>query len=116
MSDTSKKIECYPVHLINEQLLSTVVENILGFHAISGCDTVSSFAGHGKKSCWSLYLQHPELLNGIGRDGPLGSVEEFVCMLYKAPNSTGGCDQARHDLFQNGKKAIEMLPPTSEVL
>jgi len=116
MSGTSKEQECFPVHIINENLPRVVVENVLGFHAITGCDTVSSFAGHGKKSCWRVYLQHAELLQGVGRDGPLDKVEEFVCLLYKAPCSMSGVDRARHDLFQKGKKAIEMLPPTSDAL
>ena len=116
MSGTSKEQECFPVHAINEALAPAVVENVLGFHAITGCDTVSSFAGHGKKSCWNVYLQHPELLHGVGRDGALSDVEEFVCMLYKSPHCSSGVDKARHDMFQKGMKALEMLPPTSDAL
>ncbi len=116
MSGTSKEQECFPVHVINRTLPPVVVENVLGFHAITGCDTVSSFAGLGKKSCWNVYLQHPELLHGVGRDGPLSDVEEFVCLLYKSPHSSSGVDRARHDLLQKGKKALEMLPPTSDAL
>ena len=37
-------------------------------------------------------------------------------MLYKSPHSSSGVDRARHDLFQKGKKALEMLPPTSDAL
>ena len=116
MSGTSKEQESFPVHVINKTLLPAVVENVLGFHAITGCDTVSSFSGHGKKSCWNVYLQHPELLHGVGRDGLLGDVEKFVCMLYKSPHCGTGVDRARHDLFQKGKKVLEMLPPTSDAL
>ena len=42
MSGTSKEHECYPVHLINESLPQVVVDNVLGFHALTGCDTVSN--------------------------------------------------------------------------
>jgi len=48
---------------------------ILGFHTVTECDTVSSFAGHGKKSCWAVFLQHPELLKDEGRDGVIVEVE-----------------------------------------
>ena len=116
VSGTSKEQECYPVHLINRSLHEEVVDNVLGFHALTGCDTLSSFAGHGKKSCWTVFLQHPELLHGVGRDAPLGDVEKFLCYLYKAPCPSGGIDKARYDLFQKGKKAIEMLPPTRDAL
>ena len=77
-----------------------VVENLLGFHAITGCDTVSSFAEHGKKLCWAVFLQHPELLKGAGRDGAIAEVEQFVCHLYGAPDVTGGCDEACRAFFE----------------
>ena len=35
---------------------------------------------------------------------------------YKSPHSSSGVDRARHDLFQEGKKAREMLLPTSDAL
>ena len=69
MSGTSKEKEFFPVDVINETLAPAVVENVLGFHAITGCDSVSSFAGHSKKSCWNVYLQYSCLLHGVGRDG-----------------------------------------------
>ena len=46
----------------------------------------------------------------------MNAVEEFVCLLYKSPHSGLGVDRARHDSCQGGKKAIEMLPPTSDAL
>lgn len=55
-----------------------------------------------KKSCWSTYLKHAELLQSVGKDYPVGKVEEFVCMLYKALFSA-----LCVDLFQKGKKATE---------
>ena len=30
------------------------------FHAITGCDTVSSFAGRGKKTAWDVWMSHNE--------------------------------------------------------
>ena len=34
-------------------------------HALSGCDTVSFFAGHGKKSWWSLWAQFPQITDAL---------------------------------------------------
>ena len=31
------------------------------FHSLTGCDTVSSFARHGKKAAWSTWKSLPEL-------------------------------------------------------
>ena len=36
------------------------------FHALTGCDTVSSFAGHGKKAAWSTWKSLPELMLANG--------------------------------------------------
>ena len=116
LSETSRDTKCYPAHTISQKLEPEVVENLLGFHAVTGCDTVSSFAGYGKKSCWVVFLKHPELLRGVGRDGTVAEVEQFVCHLYGAPDVTGGCDEARRAIFELGKKSLELLPPTTDAL
>ena len=46
---TSKAPKYFPVHDIYNNLLSGQVDTILTFHAITGCDSVSQFSGHGKK-------------------------------------------------------------------
>ena len=33
------------------------------FHALTGCDTVSSFVGHSKRKSWSTWNAFPELEN-----------------------------------------------------
>ena len=40
---------CYPVHTIYKNLPQDLHKNILGFHALTGSDTTSSFAEFGKK-------------------------------------------------------------------
>ena len=62
-------------------LSQEVHKHILGFHALTGSDTTSSFAGFGKKSYWKMFIQHPLLLDGVGRDGPFEPDEEFICYL-----------------------------------
>ena len=115
-SGTARQKKYYPVHEIAEKLPQEIVDNILGFHALTGCDSTSSMAGFGKKKCWIAFEQKPELLAGVGRDGVLEQVEEFICKLYGAPDPFGGVDQARHDIFEKGHKELEKLPPTQDVL
>ena len=55
-------------------------------------------------------------MEAVGRDGPLDGVEEFVCHLYDAPDLAGGVNKARHDLFRNGRKELNKLPPTQDAL
>jgi len=115
-SGTSKSTKLYHINAIAQTFPRNVISNILGFHSLTGCDTVSSFAGNGKKTCWQVYVQHPELLHGVGRDGAIADIEQFVCRVYKTPSFTKGCDTARLEVFQKGKKALEMLPPTTDAL
>ena len=63
-----------------------------------------------------MFIQHPLLLDGVGRDGPFEPVEEFVCYLYMAPNAKGGVDKARGDIFRKGRKELDHIPPTSDAL
>ena len=116
ISGTARQRKCYPVHQISEQFPDSAVDNILGFHALTGCDTTSSFSGFGKKKAWKVFLENPILLNGVGRDGPFAQTEEFVCRMYSAPNPKAGADKSRYDLFSRGKKELEMLPPTKDAL
>ena len=81
ISGTGKKRKCYPIHALSERLAKPLRDNLLGFHAFTGCDTTSAFSGHGKRSCWKTFLNHPHLVQGIGRDGELAPTEQFVCHL-----------------------------------
>ena len=55
VSGTSTQPKCYPLHTLSNQLSQCVRENLLSFHALTGCDTVSSFSGYGKKKCWKIF-------------------------------------------------------------
>ena len=47
ISGTAKKRKCYPVHAVSQRLTPAVRDNLLSFHALTGCDSTSSFTGHG---------------------------------------------------------------------
>ena len=49
LGGTARQRQCYPVHTIANKLFQEIIQNILGFHALTGCDTTSSFTGFGKK-------------------------------------------------------------------
>ena len=71
ISGTAKKRKCYPIHPQSERLEKPLRDNLLGFHAFTGCDTTSAFSGRGKRSCWTTFQNLPHFLQGIGRDGEL---------------------------------------------
>lgn len=115
VSGTSKNRKCYPVHEISNRLDQSVRDNLIPFHALTGCDSASSFSGHGKKSCWKIFHKEPLLVSGIGQDGPLEDIEKFVCKLY-GNASLSNVDSARAYLFGKAKKGLEMLPPSKDAL
>ena len=116
VSGTKKKMKCYPIHTMTKNLPEELLSNIIGFHALTGCDTVSSFSGLGKKTCWKVFDKYPNLLNGVGRDGGLEDEEKFVCRLYKSEVVDSGVNKARACIFDQGKVALEMLPPAQDAL
>lgn len=93
-------------------------KGLLPFHAVTGSDTTSFFYGHTKRTSLSVYLDHPSLLSGLGKDPiteeSLDEVERFVCLVYNVPEAMT-TDKARAILFTKGVTQ-ERLPPTSDAL
>ena len=116
IAGTAKQRKCYPVHTISECLPAPIIENILGFHAVTGCDTTLSFTGFGKRKCWKVFEEFPDLVHGFGRDGPRGTIEEFVCRLNRAQDPKAGINKCRTSLFKKGNKDLEKLQPTEDAL
>ena len=56
-----------------------LVDTILAFHAITGCDSVSQFSGHGKKTAWAVFKQHHTDLIGLGRALSLNALLHQQC-------------------------------------
>ena len=54
-SGTSKHPKHIPVHLIN--LAPSAIDNIIAFHAVTGCDVTSQFSGKGKHTCWKVFFK-----------------------------------------------------------
>ena len=115
---TSKKPKYLPIHVIRENLKQKIpeVETILSFHAITGCDTVSYFAGHSKKTSWKTFTEHHMLLRNLGNgdldDSTVRSVEKFICRIYSVTDAEN-CNEARATLFSRCRSP-EALPPTSD--
>ena len=115
VSGTSRNRKCYPVHAVANNLSPATIHSILGFHALTGCDTVSSFGGYGKKKCWEVFCKEPHLLAGVGRNGTLTDVESYVCKLYGITDETS-VNKARLRLFTRATVSLEMMPPSEDAL
>ena len=60
-------------------------------------------------------LKDPLLLEGIGRDGELGPVEQFVCNLYGSPELQT-VNSVRVSMFSKAKAGMELLPSSRDAL
>lgn len=117
---TAKKPKYIPVHEVYQSLSGQIPDltTLIAFHSLTGCDTVSHFAGHSKKTAWKTFLNDTNLLANLGKgelsDQTRVSTEKFICKLYNFHNEDS-CDKARAVLFTRCK-APESLPPTSDAL
>lgn len=117
---TAKQRKYIPIHKVRDNLSlhSSVLETLIPFHAVTGCDSVSFFAGHGKKTAWKIFITDNHLLKNLGTgeltDNTIKDAEHFVCKVYGVPDMTSS-DSARVKLFSKCKMP-DALPPTSDAL
>ena len=50
-----------PAHLISDSLGPEKAKALPFFHAITGCDTTSAFAGIGKRTAWDVWNAFPQI-------------------------------------------------------
>ena len=55
------KVRYIPCHEIAVSLGPDASRGLLFLHAFSGCDTVSSFRGIGKRTAWNVWCSMPHL-------------------------------------------------------
>ena len=94
------------------------------FHAITGCDTVSAFVGHGKKSAWATWNSLPELTDALLslanaptslQEDTMHVIERFVILLYDRTSKCKHVNKARKKLFAK-KSSVQNIPPTYAAL
>ena len=96
------------------------------FHSFTGCDTVSAFAGKGKKNAWAVWRVYPKITESfndmsVNTDtiGPENAavIEIFSVLLYDRTTQLVNINSVRKELFtRKGTFAHENLPPTKAAL
>jgi len=101
---------------------------LIGFHAFTGNDYVSSFLRKGKKMCWKVMMKNEDFIKSfsdLGHDWTLNNeivcnFEKYVCELFNSKaRSVNAC---RFEMFRRKytkeNKAIDLslLPPCSSSL
>ena len=91
------------VHCIGESLC----ESLIGFHAFTGCDTVSAFAGRGKIAALKILKRsnsYQDTFKELGRDWDMSKdlstqLEAFTCEMYHSKAGTEDINDLRYRLF-----------------
>lgn len=88
---SGKTLRFLPIHSIAQSLSREKATALPLFHALTGCDTVSFFAGRGKKTVWEAWKVFPELTQALNActlstgssditDQCLETIERFVAI------------------------------------
>lgn len=93
-------------------------------HAFSGCDTVSSFAGRGKRTVWDIWKTYQEVTPAFvtlgstpsSVDAQMEVLERFVVLLYDRTSSVEKVNEARKQLFSQKGRQMDGLPPSRAAL
>ena len=95
-------------------------------NAFTGCDTVSCFAGRGKKTAFTVWKSHPAVPDAFLQlsttPTPLVSevcmiyLERFVILWYDRTSNKANVNEARKQLFAQKGRAYDAIPPTRAAL
>lgn len=104
---TGKHQRLISIHGLCSQLSQETCRYLPIFHSITGCDTVSSFCGVGKKGAWKVWIADPNVNSAfeqllMGRDPDediLRAMERFVVLLYDATSPLSTVNECRRFLF-----------------
>lgn len=86
---------------------------------MTGCNTVSSFAGHGKKTARAVWIALPQLTqtfngNHINEDA-MNTIKRIVILLYDKTSTANYVEKALCKLFAKNSN-VQLIPPTSAAL
>lgn len=115
---TPKAKQYLPLHHVASAIQSEARENLLAYHALTGCESTSYLYGVTKLGSWEIFTKHVHLLTNFRRDTfseAKNSAEAFMVKLYKVDESIDSANVARYVLFRKLKK-LDKLPPTSDAL
>jgi hypothetical protein len=119
------RLRYVPVHKVSNNIGKKMCKALPAFHALTGCDSTSAFAGVGKKRGYDILSQcecHQESMSLLGQQHILTEemIEQctsFVISLYPSTKRIPTTmDELRYIMFCQKKQKSEMLPPTSDSL
>ena len=104
------------------------------FYALTGCDTVSCFAGHGKRTAWAVWTVLPELTQTLTslstapdhiNEDAMHTIERLIILLYdrtspatdidRQGTSQTICKEKQHPADPTDKGSPGTARPTSSI-
>eukprot|EP00058_Branchiostoma_floridae_P017868 XP_002603357.1 hypothetical protein BRAFLDRAFT_80350 [Branchiostoma floridae] len=125
---TKSRTRFIAIDQLGDTLGEEVCKALVGLHAFTGCDTVSTFSGRGKLGVFKLMLKNAEYQDAfqqlgeswtVSPDGTLFKrIERFTCQMYVSSTSVADVNEMRHHLFIAKKGNVESsaLPPCRDCL
>ena len=122
---TGKHLRYIPTHDIAASLGEAKARALPMFHAFTGCDTVSSFAGRGKKTAFEVWNSFQEITTVFAAlstrpttfsEEFMKVIESYVVLLYDRTCTESSVDSARKHIFAAKARSIDAIPPTQAAL
>ena len=96
-----------PVHSYANELGEENCRALPFWYCFTGCDTVSQFGGHGKKTAWEVWRAYPHVIETFIKFSGLCDVkptdkkhlERYVCLLYDRTTPYDSVNECRRSLF-----------------
>lgn len=114
-----------PIHQYAEKLGTEICDGILFWHAFTGCDTVSAFAGRGKKTAWEAWRTNLEITAAFVElshaplkldDTTFMKLQGFTVYLYDRTSNLQNVNDCRRMLVTKKCRQLESVPPTEAAL
>ena len=119
--NTTKYID---VNAIASKLGIMKAKGLPVFHALTGCDNVSSFGTIGKRTAWAAWKALPEMDEVFALlatdpskiDELISKIERFVVVCYDRVSDRESVNEERRYLFTKKGRDIQSIPPTQAAL
>ena len=122
---TGANFKYIPAHQLSQSPGPRMATALPGFHALTGCDTVSCFAGRGKKTALTTWRSYPDVTEAfmeLSRSSPvindrcMALLERYVVLLYDRTSSSINVHEASKQLFAKKGRSFKAIPPSREAL
>lgn len=122
---TGKHLRYIPAHQIATSLGAEKARALPMFHAFTGCDTVSSFAGKGKKTAFDSWKSFDAVTEVFARlvtrpgsfdEDCMSILESYVVYMYDRGSAETTVNSARKQMFTCKGRSFDTIPPTRAAL